>query len=166
MTVTNPPLIQQLMTRAEIHQNTKDNSWDYLNELSESWKQSLLDINNIVATASRFLDSCKAHHGETNVLIEGLLLELTKHANHWTSLKASHNTKTGLGRNPDEHSTILNLGLEYVQAHEEFMLTTQFAAPRLQEIIALEEAKLRIYVQETEKANQASLADISINPNI
>ena len=161
----NPPLIQQLMDKADIRKNTKDNSWDYLNELSDNWKQSLTEITLVVSRASNFLDFCGAHHGEVNVLIEGLLTELTKHSKHWVSLKMKHSGKTGLGSGPEEHGDILSLGLEYIQSHEEFMVSTQFAAPRLQEIIINEEFKLRDFVKETE-TQETTVVDNSINLNI
>lgn len=158
MSKQNAPLINQLMQRADIQPSTKDNSWDYLNQLSNSWRNSLIEINGVVAQAFQMLEASNSYKGEARVLIEGLQIELNKHATKWRALAETHANRTGHGTSSEEHSIILNTALDYVQSHEEFMSATSFAAPRLQELIVELEYKLRADIQVMEQTNTEPLA--------
>lgn len=154
MTPYKKPLINQLIENGNFQLRTDDNSWDYINNLYSKCKKSIGDIAEIVSRATGFLDENLAYDGEADVLVKGLLKSLEVHATHCKQLSTKHQGKQGYGVGPEEHSVILEIGLEYIQSHENFMFQTQYAAPRLQEIIYLEEVKLRDKLQAEENEKQ------------
>lgn len=161
------PLLNQLMGRADIHRNTPDNSWDYLNHLAVSWQNNLVAINNIVTQAVQFLDASQKYTGEARVLVEGIMGELQIHATKWRTLSETHRGRSGLGVGPAEHSLILETGLEYVQSNQQFMNSVSYSAPRLQELIIQEEYNQRSWIASQEQALQANATiSSSLNNNI
>lgn len=156
------PLLNQLLANADIRRNTDDNSWDYLQQLSQNCRLLIYDINKIVLEAVYFLDAQKAFTGEARVLIEGLQKDITAYAIKWKTLSELHVGRTGLGKGQNEHSIILNTGLEYIQAHEGFIQITSLAVPRIQEIVNFETSKLQLEIQNTAIATPSEI----LNQNI
>ena len=159
------PLYQQLAQRAGIKDHSKDNSWDYIMSLSEDVKTHFMNITAVVYQAQQILSEGNAYFGEARVLYEGIMRDVQEAATQWRANRERHEGRTGFGNNPEETSTITDIGTSYIQIHEKLIVKTSYSAPRLQELVLQVETALNNSLPPEEVAAAAS-AIPQLNPAI
>ena len=159
------PLYQQLAQRAGIKDHSKDNSWDYIMSLSEDVKTHFMNITAVVYQAQQILSEGNAYFGEARVLYEGIMRDVQEAATQWRANRDRHEGRTGFGNNPEETSTITDIGTSYIQIHEKLIVKTSYSAPRLQELVLQVETALKNSLPPEEVAAAAS-AIPQLNPAI
>lgn len=136
-------LMTAMLSKANIQSAKQDNSWDYIKTISINVRDHIFQINQVIVEAIKMFDENQCFTGEAKVLIEGIQSDIEQFATNWRVLFTQHENKTGFGQSTEEHSLILNTGLEYIQNSEVFMNRTSLAVARVQELVTELEYRLR-----------------------
>lgn len=122
---------------------TGDRTWEYITKLSDDVRNHLGSVTSIVLEANNFLSASGTKTNEADVLINGLFGDIKEAAESWRLMSSRHQGKTGVAKDADDYALLTEIGLSYIQLHEQMLLKTQFAAPALQELVTEAEYKLK-----------------------
>lgn len=120
-----------------------DKTWEFTSQTAEDVRNMIGSVTNIVVQAQDFLLTTKLITNEASVLINGLMLDIKDAAEKWALNNKRHIGRSGPASDIHDFNLMTEIGLTYIQIHEELLLKTQYAAPRLQEIVTEAEYRVR-----------------------
>lgn len=141
-----------------------DKTWEFTSQTAEDVRNMIGSVTNVVVQAQDFLLTTKLITNEASVLINGLMLDIKDAAEKWAINNSRHTGRSGPATDIYDFNLMTEIGLTYIQIHEELLLKTQYAAPRLQEIVTEAEYRVRgiIMVDPT----QDNKAIVSVGTNV
>lgn len=151
---------------------TGDKTWEFTSQTADDVRNMIGSVTNIVAQAQDFLQTTKLITNEASVLINGLMLDIKDAAEKWAVNNKRHFGRSGAASDIHDFNLMTEIGLTYIQIHEELLLKTQYAAPRLQEIVTEAEYRVRgiIMVDPTQDnkpiVSVGTNVPMEMNPNV
>ena len=122
---------------------TGDKTWEFTSQTADDVRNMIGSVTNIVVQAQDFLMTTNLFTNEANVLVNGLMIDIKDAAEKWALNNKRHEGRTGAATGIHDFNLMTEIGLTYIQIHEELLLKTQYAAPRLQEIVTEAEYRIR-----------------------